>query len=402
MAHSQPKASSLQITSSRMLVAYISGAYGFSFANTMGFLVPLRALELGAPAGLIGIIAGAAAILPPFTSIPAGALSDRIGPRQAYIIGTSISGVIALAFALTSNLWVMLALQLLLGPARTLAWVSSQTYITGIGSPEERPSITAKFSFSTQVGVLISPALAGAAAALVGYQASFVLAVVLAGLFVLMGLIIPDIRSRPQSQSSANTSAIGFSEAIQLLKLRGIQVVLLLTWMRVWTTSGWTAFFPILLIQQGFSPSIAGTVVSSWALVAMVSTLGAGRASRLGSKEMIIATTLVLGALGVAISTYVSSFPLIYLPALLIGIGQGLSLPLLLAAVSDYSPPEMRGVALGIRVSVNQTAATLSPISMGGLINLSGNAVGFVASGAFMAAVLAVASMLHLNHRRKL
>ena len=402
MAQPQPGSDPTHVSRPRMVIAYVSGAYGFSFATTMAFLVPLRALELGAAPALIGIIAGASAILPPFTSIPAGALADRVGPRQSYILGTAVSGVIALAFAFTSNLWVMLVLQLVLGPARTLAWVSSQTYITGIGTPAQRPGIAAKFSFSTQVGVMAAPTMTGFAAAFLGYQAGFLLAVGLAGMFTVMGIIIPDIRSAVTSSSEKKASTGGFREAVELVRLRGIQVALLLTWIRVWTTSGWNSFLPVLFVQKGFSETLAGTVISSWAVVAMAVTLGAGWAVRLGSKEAVIAVTLGLGALGVAITPHVVSVPMMYLPAVLIGIGQGLSLPLLLAVMSDWAPADKRGVALGVRVSVNQTAATLSPMSMGGLINVSGNTAGFGLSGMFMGAILATATVLHLGHRRQI
>jgi MFS family permease len=385
-----------------MLVAYASGAYGFSFATTMAFLVPLRALELDASPVFIGIMLGASGLLPIFTSVSAGALADRIGPRQAYILGTAITAVLSLFFAFTSSLWVILVLQLALGPARTLAWISSQTYITGVGTTQQRPSIAAKFSFSTQVGVMAAPIVAGLAASFLGYQASFLFATGLATMFMVMGIIIPDIRSKPASGSQKKASTGGFREALELVRLRGIQVALLLTWIRVWTTSGWNSFVVILLVQEGMPEALAGTVVSSWAIAAMAATISTRWVVRLGSKEVIIAITLGLGALGVAITPHVAFFPLMYVPAVLIGIGQGLSLPLLLAVMSDWAPADKRGVALGIRVSVNQAAGALSPLSMGGLINLSGNTAGFGFSGIFMGAVLTTATLLHIGHRRQI
>ncbi|MDA1216409.1 MAG: hypothetical protein O2812_06005, partial [Chloroflexi bacterium] len=60
-----------QVRPFRMLVAYASGAYGFSFATTMAFLVPLRALELDASPAFIGIMLGASGLLPIFTSVSA-------------------------------------------------------------------------------------------------------------------------------------------------------------------------------------------------------------------------------------------------------------------------------------------------------------------------------------------
>lgn len=72
-------------------MAYVAGSFGFGVQSMLSFLVPLRAKELGAPLEVIGLIVGAGALIGAVMSVPSGALSDRIGARRAYAMGTAIT-----------------------------------------------------------------------------------------------------------------------------------------------------------------------------------------------------------------------------------------------------------------------------------------------------------------------
>jgi MFS family permease len=82
------------------------------------------------------------------------------------------------------------------------------------------------------------------------------------------------------------------------------------------------------------------------------------------------------------------------------GIGTGLSLPLLIALVSDASPEGKRGVGTGLRESVNQASSSLSPVAMGGVVGLMGIGFGFLASAGFCWLLLAAALLLHAKGPR--
>jgi len=336
-------------------------------------------------------------------SVPAGALADSIGARQVYVLSTVLSGAGALFLALTDSYWVMLLVELVFGFPRTTGWVASQTYISFVGRPEERTRIAGLFSFSTSIGSLTAPLLGGLSAQLIGYQASFWVLVPIAAAYTATGLALPDLRAAltppkiarvllagpggagpsgasgrrilpagaarggPVIASSSHGLAglAGYRPALGLLHQRGIQLAMVLTFVRIWILVGWFTFFRVFLAQQGFPPLLIGSVEAASNLVSMASSLGASVASRIASKEAVTAGSLAITGLGTLVSPPLAFFPLVYLPGVLVGFGNGLTLPLLLAIIADAAPPEQRGLAFGLRTGANRTASTAAPALLG-------------------------------------
>src|SRR5680860_1470088 len=79
----------------------------------------------------------------------------------------------------------------------------------------------------------------------------------------------------------------------------------------------------------------------------------------------------------------------------------GLSLPLLISIVTTAAPAHKRGVALGLRDMVNQSAATIAPVVVGPLITALGMALGFTTGGVVGGALLVAARLTHTLDRRE-
>lgn len=381
-----------------MLLGYVSASYGFAFTVMVSFLIPLRARELGAPIELIGLIVAAGALVPALLAVPSGELSDRLGPRRTYVISTLISGLATLAAAGTDSYWALFAIQLVTGLARSTAWVASQTYLTSVGRADQRATITGRMSFASNTGMILAPLVIGASSDLVGFQLSFVTIALLSLLYCLMGLCLPEVRV-PRGPAGRGASG-GFALALKMLRLKGIQVVLQLTFIRLWTGSVWMAFYPLLLVQHGFTPSTIGTLLSVYAVISTVITLSAGWAAARTGNTMASAGALGLGGLGVALSPHLVSYPLVFLPAILLGIAQGLSLPLLLASVSEEAPPDQRGIAFGLRMSVNQGAGTVGPAAAGAVAASLGLTLSFLFNAGLSWLLLASALWMYRSSRR--
>lgn len=368
----------------QMFLAYITGSFGFGFQALVAFIIPLRAHELGAPPEVIGLIIGAGGLLPIFLSIPAGELADRFGPRRVYVAGTVLSAAVTFCYALTTNYWVMLLLELAVGFPRTMPWIASQAYISHVGTQEQRPTIMGRFTFTTQFVQLIGPLIAGTVSQLVGYQSAFWVAFAAALGYTAMGLMLPEVRATgisKQPGSSGGSAAGGFGGALSLLGLRVIQVAMIMTFTRIWVLATWAAFYSLLLVSEGVEPFVVGTVLSISGVVATLMALTAGPlASRVGQVGG-TCLALVSGCIGVMLSPWVAFFPLCYIPALFTGFANGITLPLLLAIVGEGAPPSVRGVAMGLRTSANRVAVTIAPIVMGGLVTAVGYTLAFSTGG---------------------
>jgi MFS family permease len=254
-------------------------------------------------------------------------------------------------------------------------------------------------SFATNGGTIVAPLVIGFSAQMVGNQASFVTIGVLTLLYTALGLLLPDVRVPKTTKQRGSSGGLGL--AFNLLRLQGMQVVLQLTFVRLWNTTAWGAFYSVYLKHQGFDPLTIGSIISVGNVVSTAVTLTAGWFAARSSSALATAFALGLGTLGVALSPFLLEMPWVYIPSILVGFGVGLSLPLLVVTVSEEAPPDQRGVALGLRMSVNQGAGTVAPMAAGVVAAALAPALGFLFSAGVSGVLLGSAVWMHLASRRQ-
>lgn len=381
-------------------LAYVIGAFGLAMSSQVNFLVPLRARELGAGFDVIGLIVGSGALAAAASSVTSGAAIDRLGPKRAFVVGALATAGVSVGFMVVqASYWWFLVLQPLYGVVRNLGWVASQSYITSFATDEERPRLTGRFSFFSNVGQMAGPLLVGGAASLVGFRYAFVVPLVYSVVFALVGLLLRETRAADHEITRERQGA-GLRSALELTALRGIQVALLLTFARLWTSHVYNTFFPVFLVDSvGIQPGVVGTVIATSGLVAALMAPTTGFWTRFISQQGATAIALTFSAVGLILAPVVV-MPWVFVVPVLVGIGQGISLPLLMSIVTTAAPPTQRGVALGLRGLVNQTAATAAPVIVGPLMTALGLGLGFAAGGLVAGIMLMAARGLHLAGRR--
>lgn len=349
------------------------------------FLVPLRAQELEASLSVIGLLLAVKALTETLLSVPLGAFIDRVGPRRAFLLGYSATVAVGFGFMATSSVAALFVLQFAVGLVRPLGWVGGQSYVSAIRGGSHRSYDTGKFSFAANVGQIVAPSLAGVLASLAGTQRAFVAMVLYGVVFFCVALALP---STPRSTGGGPESAGSLRNFLGLFRLPQIRAAMLLTFTRLWITSVWIPFYPLYLVSTGTSTAAAGIVISSMAVAATTTSLLTGRIARLGRATSVTAAGLGVGCAGIALSPLLSAMPLPYVAAMMVGFSQGLSLPMLITIVGDAAPPGQRGLALGLRSSVNQTAATAAPLVIAPVIALTGLTAGFAVAAALGASPL--------------
>ena len=314
---------------------------------------------------------------------------DRLGSRRSFIAGTLLCAGASVGFASVQAVAGLIAFQVVFGLGRAIGWVASQTYISAIGPERDRAKHTGRFSFVSYVGQIVSPALVGVVATLAGYRWAFLTVAAYASVFSLVGLMLREIdTAAAKSQVGKGT---GFRSASELFRVPQFRAAMVLTFVRLWISSVWSSFYPLFLVEEGFSAAVAGTVLSVSSLVAMTTTLAAGPLGRRSAPELVSAVALGVGAVGVIISPVLMTEGLVYVPAVLLGIGAGLSLPLLITTVSQATTEDRLGLALGVRAGVNQTSSALAPLAVAPLIGALGLTVGFGLAGVAGLVLLGIA-----------
>jgi MFS transporter, DHA1 family, inner membrane transport protein len=382
----------------RLWLTYLCGGFGLAMTAQIAFLVPLRARELGAGFDVIGLIVGAGALAAAFTSLPAGAIIDRLGPKRSFVLGTIATAGASILFVLATNYWLFLLLQPLHGTARNLGWVASQTYVTAAATTEERPRMTGRFSFFGNVGKMTGPLLVGLAASLVGFRWALLVPAVYALVFAMMGLALPETRAADHAVTHKK-QGLGVKAAGSLLRIAGVRVALILTSARLWTSTVYATFLPVFLVEQDVEPALVGVVMATAGFVAAGMAPTAGAVAKLLTPQGATTAGLACGALGLILAPFATRVPFVFATPALVGIGIGLSLPLLISIITTAAPDEQRGLALGLRGTVNQAASTAAPVLVGPLMTALGLTVGFIAGGGVGLALLATAAVAHRRGR---
>ena len=370
-------------------LAYLTGGFGLAFNAMMTFLLPLRAFDLGIDIAVIGLLLGAKGAVEAFVSVPAGGVIDRVGPRRAFIIGTVVSTLLVILYASATTVAALLVLQLAVGIFRPTAWISSQSFVAGLRSGPDQARDTGRLSSFATGSQIVAPLLVGFVAQATDTGTAFYAFAAYCAAFVVVGLLVP---KGSDSGSRLAKKRQGFVEGVRLLKIRGIRVVILLSFARLWTITAFVAFVPLMLVTGGTSEGSAATVVSAMALVATVISPTSGRLAERFRVETVAAVALGFGALGLALAAVLDSIPAAYIVSFLVGIGNGLSLPTLLVLVSRAVSGDKRGLALGLRAGVNQLAAAIAPVLVAvvisavtvatGFLLAAGVALGFIGSAA--------------------
>lgn len=374
-------------------MAYVTGAFGLAATAQINFLVPLRARELGASFEVIGLIVGAGAAMPALLAVTTGAVIDRLGARKTLIVGTLGTAVLTALYVLVTNYWWFLVLQPFVGLVRNLGWLASQTYITTLADDAGRPEAAGRFAFFTNGGQMVAPLLLGIVSQQVGFRWAFLFLAGYAGAFAVIGLLLPSARSGgPSLPPEAHGS--GVQSALEMLRLPGVQAMLLLSAVRLWVMWTYVAFVPAYLVEHGFQSAAVGMVLATSGVVATAIAPTAGFWSRYATGPTVAILGLACGSTALFLAPHLVTVPAVYVGPVLIGIGHGISLPLLLTIMADEAPAGKRGVALGLRSAANQTAAAVGPALIGMLISGAGMSTGFAAAGLLGGAMLLGAHLL--------
>lgn len=395
---------------SRLWVAYVSAAFGLGFNSIMTLLVPLRAYELGASPALIGLLVAAQGLVPAAMAVVFGTIVDWLGPKRCFIIGVTLCAGFSSVYLAMTSVHGLLALQLFIGIGRSLAWVSSQTLVTNLTAKSgDESKANSRFGFFTSLGVMVGPLLAGGAASLVGLRVAFVTPFIVACAFILLGFALPTApveddqegRSSPRSDEDERApKQKQLSAFIALVRMPAVQMILALSFIRVWTNISWQSFFPVLLTENGVTPAAIGTIASAMSIVAMIGSLATSRASNGWGPERLAIAAMTFSGLSLLGSAVFNVAPVYYIPAAFMGLAQGLSLPWLLSLTRRHVERNSRGAVLGARTSANQAAIVAAPLGFGLLVSILGLHVTFVVMGGVTLIVLWVLYQFYVRGQR--
>ncbi|HEY0955888.1 MAG TPA: MFS transporter [Roseateles sp.] len=317
----------------------------------------------------------------------AGQLCDKRGPYRAALAGLAafLAGLLLAGFASSMPLLVL---------GRALQGLGSGvlgvTLYVGVGQvvpPQLHPKLFAMFAGAWVVPGLLGPALASFLVQFLGWRSVFLAVAVAVPVAAVM--MLPALRRvgtgtgevlrwgamrwallasggaltlHAASQHSGSGAVLLFAAGLlaagiaarlllppgTLSAARGLPTVILLRGLIAATFASAEAFLPLLLTQQfGWSLTQAGMALSAGAVTWSVGSALQARARRPQSRRLLLPGGFVLTAVGlvVVISPLLFALPssLVFAGWSTVGLGIGLSFPMLSVLLLQLSPPDSQG-----------------------------------------------------------
>ena len=370
--------------------------------NAVRPTVSYRALALGADNAQLGLIAAGFAVLSLLLAIPVGRQIDRRGEMPFVVLGMVLVCVVSFVLVGVDAIWALVVTQAVLGLGQLLATLGVQALIAN-SDPTYRDSRFGTFTVAVSLGQFVGPAASGfvsrvAAPGVVPWGgdgpdlvgSSVFLAAGAAGLLgVLLAL----------SARRAGSTPRGDVRAGQVSPLRSVGRVLrqpnaphaMLASIAVLTTTDLlVAYLPAYGAAHGLSPTTVGLLLSVRAGASMASRLLMGTLTRRIGRGRLLGLSTAVPALVLAPLPLFESPAVLFVVMFVAGIGLGLGQPLSLVWIAQTAPPDMRGTAVGVRLTGNRLGQVTVPLLVGGLVGAAGLAGVFVS----MAAMLVGSSLL--------
>ena len=199
-------------------------AYGPTVANgaAMGAVLPVAALrahqDLGADLATAGLVVALIGIGQLVGALPAGALVARLGERRALTLGAA-ADIMAIGLAGFAPTLPLMALGMVLaGLASSVFFLARQGFMIDVLPPDRLARGMSLLGGSMRVGLLLGPAVGGAAVAAAGLQGAFAVAMAFAALSLAIVVLTPDITGSHERAAAARVDATGRVSMLRVLR----------------------------------------------------------------------------------------------------------------------------------------------------------------------------------------
>ena len=374
---------------------------------TVATAVPLYAVALGLDAATVGLLVALPNVFPVLLAVPAGRAVDGKGALRWMLVGSLGLVSAPLIVATVGGTGALVAGQLLLGLFHVFLTLASQAFVATLGTRASFERDFAWYSTSLAAGRLGGPLLAGVMIDAAGFRPAFA---VVTGALLLSTVLIATLRRwRPEPDATVATPRQARDEPVAgspptdaprptaapppagaraLLGNVGLQLAVLSSAGVFVAIAVRQAFLPVYLSELSYSATSIGALLSLGGLAAVLVRPIMPLLSRtMGGPARTLVVAMSAVAVGVGLTGLVSSYGVIALLTVTAGLGAGVGLPLSIVTVASHVDPRSRGLALGIRLSLNRVAQLVAPVAIGAVVAASGFALGFALAGGALAAL---------------
>lgn len=344
--------------------------------------ISLYALELGAGAAAVGVLAALFAVFPLLLAVQAGRISDRFGVRIPIVCGAAtMAAGLAVAFNTSTIAWLFLC-PALLGLGHIFFHVSIHNLVGSLGTDAARTRNFSTFALGSSIAAFVGPSLAGFAIDLAGFRPAFaILAAVAAAPIVVVlvhrGLIPARIHHEEEEQAKS---------AFDLLAIPGLRRTLIMSGVTLTGIELFSFYLPIYGRSIGLAPSVIGMVLSSYAVAGFLVRSFMHRLAQRYTEVGVLTGSLFVAALAYFAIPGFDNGGLLAAAAFALGLALGSAQPLTIILTYNHAPAGRSGEALGMRIMANKVTQIAVPLAFGGFGAALGAVPVFLATGVFLLA----------------
>lgn len=326
---------------------------------------------LGGGATAVGLTFGAFGISAAVLRLWIGPLGDREGRRLLIVAGSIIIAIAIAGHALTSELWQVFMLRLLLGVGEAAVFVGIATAVQDMSPPDRRGEAASYFSLSTYGGLAVGPIIGEAVLENQGADWAFIVGALLGLTGAIFGLFAP---GKPKHAVPRPTTLI-HRGALRPGSVLGINLL------------GYVGFLSFATLHAGdIGISRTGTLFAEFALVVVVmrlffaklpDQLGPIRTSQIGL------TTSAFGLMGLFLWQEPTGA---YLAVAVYAVGQSMMFPALFVVAVQSAREDQRGHAISTFSLFWDLAIGLGGFAMGAIVAFTDRPTAFLV-GAIAAVV---------------
>lgn len=162
----------------------------FTLGNSTDAFLLLRAQQLGVPVAMLPLLWAAHHVVKSASSVPGGALSDRVGRRRVMLIGWTLYALVYIGFALASNATQAWLLFLAYGLYFGLVEGAEKALIADLAPPERRGTAFGWYNAAMGVAALPASVLLGTVWTLRGPTVAFSVGAAICAAALVCGLVV--------------------------------------------------------------------------------------------------------------------------------------------------------------------------------------------------------------------
>jgi MFS family permease len=290
--------------------------------------------------------------------LPLGIAVDWLGRRKPFIVaGLATAGVGAWVTGTSDSVGGLAFGRAITGIAAG-TWVPLVVAFSALFPPREAVRASALIMFFNSVGRILATAVTGALNDWGGYSLAFFVATSIAAISTI--IILP-IREPRHSSQRPNAESIG-----RLITRRDVLLPSLINMLGLYIVGGISfGFLPVLAKQMGATNMLQSALVTLHIALAALGNFIASASSRRISAQKVLYLSFGLVSVGLVFAAFSPALIILFAAPILIGLGMGLSYPILVGMSIQNVDDSERTMAMSVHQSVHAIGLFAGPALSG-------------------------------------